>query len=103
MPAANDLVEQLTLRATPRGDPLTQPTVQRPEVRLDLSEVGEEPASRRDELLVPIPLRRPVQYLDLTGAHLGDLGVDRVPAHLQLGQAGVRVGLRAVGHLTQQL
>jgi hypothetical protein len=94
--------EQLTLGAVPRRDALTQVTVERAEVRLDLTAVGQQLPCRRGELLVAVTLCRRVEHRHVATLGLRDLDVDLAPAASQFGEADRRIVLGAVDDLTQQ-
>ena len=103
MRLAQHLVEQLALGAGPAGDLLAQPPVERPEVLLDLAEVGQQLAGVAGELLVAVALADGVEQLDLAPLGPGDLGVELGPPPAQLDQPALRVGVGAEDHLPQQL
>ena len=99
---ADHLVEEVCLRSLPAGDLLAQLPVKRPEVRLDLPEVGEEFARHRGELLIPITLRRVVEHRDVSALDLGDLSVDEIAAAMEFGQADLWILLGPERHLAKE-
>ena len=101
--AADQLGEQPALAAIPARDLLARRSVQGPEVLLHLAEVGQQLASGRGELLVPVADRGLVHNRDVARLDLCDLLVDLRPASLQLGEPDGWVLLRAVDDLPQQL
>ena len=76
--------------------------VKRPEVRLDLPEVGQEFARHRGELLVAIALRGIVEHRDVPALDLGDLAVDEITAAMKLGQADLGILLGTERHLAKE-
>ncbi len=62
---------------------------------LDLAKIGQQLPRGQHELLEAILQRRVVQQRQVAGADAGDLGIDLVPALLELRNAQLRVGLAA--------
>lgn len=65
--AAQHLIQQFTLGPVPSRDLAAQIAVQIPEIRLDLTEVGQKPMRRIGHLLITVPQRRAVQNIHLAG------------------------------------
>ena len=91
-----------------RGSParwrsVRAPAIESAEVVLHLPEIAEQIAGGGGELLVAVAQRGVVQQTDLAAPDLFDLGVDVGPPLFQRPDAFLRIGLRALHHLAQQL
>ena len=98
-----DVLQQLALAPVPQCDALAHAPVERAEVVLHLTEVGQQLTRQADELLEALPQRGVAHQRDVALPHALDLRVDLVAASRELAQARSGVDLAAFVHLPQQL
>jgi hypothetical protein len=96
-------LQQLALAAVEPGDAFPQLPIQSPEIRLYLPEVRQQLARGDGELLMAVALPGRVQQRDLAGLDRRDLFVQLRTTAAQLTQPGLRIAVRPVHHLPQQV
>src|SRR5690606_41760832 len=73
---AEDRIQQLALRLSARRDALARLQIQRPEILLDLAEVGDQASREVGNLKIALLHLRSVERRGASGAHALDLAVD---------------------------
>ena len=99
---AENSIEQVALRAVPLGDPFADRAVERPEVLLHLSEVCEQFAGERRELLETFGDRAVIEQAEVTAFDALDLEVEFVAPMTKIGETDLGVRIRADIELAEE-